>query len=140
MPAVHRLPVRVRYPEADPMGRLHHSRFLVYFEMGRTEMLRERGVTYRDMETTGRFIAIARADVRYRAGARYDDELIIETWVETIRGARIVFGNRLLRHDGHLGETIIAEATITGALLNAQGQVERFADEDIRFFLGDEGV
>jgi acyl-CoA thioester hydrolase len=135
MPAVHRLNIRVRYPEADPMGRLHHSVFLVYFEMGRTELLRERGVTYRDMETSGRFIAIADVHVRYRAAARYDDEVVVETWVEGVRGARIIFGNRMIRLDGSR-ETLLAEATITGALLDATGQLQRFTDEEVLFFAG----
>jgi acyl-CoA thioester hydrolase len=135
MPAVHRLNIRVRYPEADPMGRLHHSVFLVYFEMGRTELLRERGVTYRDMEASGRLIAIADVHVRYRAAARYDDEVIVETWVEGVRGARIIFGNRMIRMDGSR-EILLAEATITGALLDSTGQLQRFTDEEVLFFAG----
>ena len=140
MPAPHRLPVRVRYPEADPMGRLHHSRFLVYFEMGRTELLRDRGVTYRDMEAAGRFIAIAKVQVRYRGAARYDDLLTVETWIEDVRGARILFGNRLVRPGDPAGETVLADASITGVLVNAQGQLEQFTDEEIRFLMASEGV
>jgi acyl-CoA thioester hydrolase len=137
MPAVHRLPVRVRYPEADPMGRLHHSHHLVYFEMGRTELMRELGVTYRDMEAAGRFVAIAKVQVRYRSAARYDDQLIVETWIEDVRGSRILFGNRLVRPGDPAGDTVIAEASITGVLVDAQGQLGQFTDEEIRFLMGE---
>jgi acyl-CoA thioester hydrolase len=136
VPAIHRLPVRVRYPETDPMGRLHHSVFLVYFEMGRTEYMRQRGVTYRDMEAQGRFIPIVDLHVRYRAAARYDDELIVETWVESVRGARVFFGNRVVRSDP-TGPTVIAEATVCGALVGADGHPIRFSEEDEKIMLGE---
>ena len=135
MPHIHRMSVRVRYPEADPMGRLHHSRLLVYFEMGRTEYMRERGVAYADMERAGQFITITSADVKCRAAARYDEELIIETWVQEVRGARVFFGNRVLRADGGR-ETVIAEAVICGALLNAEGRPRRFTVEEAAMMLG----
>ena len=125
----HRITLRVRYPETDPMGRLHHANLLVYFEMGRTELLRERGLVYAEMEARGRYIAIAKAHVRYRAAARYDEELIVETLVREVRGARVVFANRLLR-EGAGGETLIAEAEITGALVDARGRPQRFTPEE----------
>ena len=137
MPEVHRLTVRVRYPEADPMGRLHHSVLLVYFEMGRTELMRCRGLVYAEMEARGCHIAIARADVRYRVAARYDDELIVETRVREVRGARVVFGNRVLRSGGEAGETLIAEAEITAALVGARGRPRRFSPEEKALLLGD---
>ncbi|MCX5654992.1 MAG: thioesterase family protein [Planctomycetota bacterium] len=136
MSYVHRLPVRVRYPESDPMGRLHHSVFLVYFEMGRTEYLRERGVAYADMERAGQYIAIVSADVKYRAAARYDEALLVETWVEGIRGARIFFKNRVVRPDGDGGDTVIAEATICGALIGPDGRPRRFPEEASTLMLG----
>jgi acyl-CoA thioester hydrolase len=135
MSGVHRLRVRVRYPEADPMGRCHHSAFLVYFEMGRTELMRERGLAYADMEARGRYIAIAEVHVRYRGAARYDDELVVETWVEAARGARVVFGNRVVR-PGADGGALVAEATVTGALVDARGKPQRFSDEEKALLLG----
>jgi len=136
MPHPHRLAVRVRYGEVDRGDRTHHSVYLVYFEMGRTELLRARGLAYADMERRGRFVAIAHADLRYRGAARYDDELIIETEVRQVRGARVVFGNRVLRADPG-GETVIAEATITGALIDAAGRPVRFTAQEAARLLGD---
>ncbi|MGB2796169.1 MAG: thioesterase family protein [Phycisphaerae bacterium] len=125
----HRLTVRVRYGEADPMGRLHHANLLVYFEMGRTELLREHGLVYAEMEARGRYVAIAEVHLRYHAAARYDEELIVETLVREVRGARVVFANRLLREDAG-GETVVAEAEITGALVDARGRPQRFTPEE----------
>jgi acyl-CoA thioester hydrolase len=136
MPHVHRLTVRVRYPEADPMGRLHHSVYLVYFEMGRTEYMRARGVSYRDMEARGRFIPIVDVQVKYRGAARYDDELVVETWVEEVRGARVFFRNRVVRSDP-TGETLIAEAAVCGALVGADGRPVRFTEEDEKVMRGE---
>jgi len=133
----HRMTVRVRYPEADPMGRLHHSVHLVYFEMGRTELLRTRGLAYREMEAQGRFIAIADIAIQYRGGAAYDDELVVETQVETVRGARVVFLSRLLRPNGGGDDAVVAEARITGAMIGADGRPQRFSDDERRLLLGE---
>jgi acyl-CoA thioester hydrolase len=121
--------VRVRYPEADPMGRVHHSVFPVYFEMGRTEYMRERGVAYAEMESRGFFIAIVNLEVKYKAGARYDDELEIQTWVDEVRGARVFFANRVVRRDAK-GETLIVEARVCGALIGRDGHPRRFSEEE----------
>jgi len=133
MPDAHRLTVRVRYPEADPGGRAHHAVFLEWFEMGRTELMRGRGITYADMERTGSFIAVIRADVRYRLPVVYDEEVTVETWVEEVRGARLVFGNRVLK--AGTGR-VAAEATITTALVDRDGRPRRFSDEAIARITG----
>ncbi len=67
----HEIEVRVRYAETDAMGLLHHANYFVYFEMGRTEMLRASGGTYREMEQAGIFIVVVEADCRYHRPARY---------------------------------------------------------------------
>ena len=131
----HRMTVRVRYSEADPMGRLHHSVYLVYFEMGRTEYMRVRGVAYAEMERRGMFIPIVSVQVRYRAVAHYDDVLVVETWVRDIRGARVFFANRVVREEAS-SETLIAEADVCGALVDSTGHPRRFSDDEIAVMLG----
>ena len=69
--------IRVRYAETDRMGLLHHANYLVYFEQGRTELLRSQGLSYRDMEDQGFLLVLTRAQVRYRSPARYDDLLTL---------------------------------------------------------------
>jgi acyl-CoA thioester hydrolase len=74
-----RTTIRVRYAECDPMGVAHHTAYPVWFEIGRTELLRERGYDYRDFEAQGTFLAVVSLEVRCRRPARYDDLLSLET-------------------------------------------------------------
>ena len=69
--------VRVRYTDCDPMGVAHHSVYPVWLEIARTELLREYGVAYGDLEAQGIYFVVARMDLRYRQPARYDDVLRI---------------------------------------------------------------
>src|SRR5919199_4166096 len=71
--------IRVRYAETDRMGLLHHANYLVYFEQGRTELLRAHGLAYKDLEDQGYLLVLARVEVRYRSPARYDDLLTLRT-------------------------------------------------------------
>lgn len=103
--------VRVRYAETDQMGVVYHANYLVWFEVGRVELMRQRGLDYKKMEIEeGCFIAVVEVTARYKAPARYDDELIVATTVVSVRGPVIRFGYRILRsEDRHLlceGETI----------------------------------
>ena len=81
----HLLDIRVRYAECDPMGVVHHTVYPVWFEMGRTELLRATGASYREFEEQGLFLVVVRLDVRYRQPARYDDELQLHTRLDRYR-------------------------------------------------------
>jgi acyl-CoA thioester hydrolase len=103
--------IRVRYAETDQMGVVYHANYLVWFEVGRVEFMRQRGLDYKKMEIEeGCWIAVVEATARYKAPAKYDDELAIETRVLKVRGPVIHFGYRILRvEDGLLlceGETV----------------------------------
>ncbi len=102
--------VRVRYAETDQMGVVYHANYLVWFEIGRVELIRAMGLSYKQLEQeTGCRIAVVEATARYRAPARYDDELVVETRLVAARGSVIRFGYRVVRPtDGALlceGET-----------------------------------
>lgn len=93
------------------MGVVYHANYLIWFEIGRVELMRQRGLDYGRMEAEeGCGIAVVEARVRYKAPARYDDDLMIETTVLKARGPIIQFGYRILREqDGTVlceGETI----------------------------------
>lgn len=111
--------IRVRYAETDRMGLLHHANYLVYFEQGRTELLRECGLTYRDMEDQGFLLVLTRIEVRYKQPARYDDVLVLHTIVERITSVRIDHRYELKR-DGHL----LAEGTSTLACIDRDGKIQ----------------
>ena len=83
--------VRVRYAETDQMGVVYHANYLVWFEVGRVEWIRQLGMDYKSMEQEGCSIAVVEANVRYKAPARYDDELIIRTRMTQARGAILRF-------------------------------------------------
>jgi acyl-CoA thioester hydrolase len=103
--------VRVRYAETDQMGVVYHANYLVWFEVGRVEFMRAHGLSYKQMELEeGCMIAVVEATARYRAPARYDEELLVETRLVSARGSLIRFGYRVVREeDGVLlceGETL----------------------------------
>ncbi|MEL7237935.1 MAG: thioesterase family protein [Planctomycetota bacterium] len=93
------LDIRVRYTEVDAMGYLHHSRYLQYFEMGRTELLRQYGVAYADLERSGTFVVVIEAAVRYRRPAKYDDVVTLRT-IESKRTPTRIFHDYELKRDG----------------------------------------
>jgi acyl-CoA thioester hydrolase len=103
--------VRVRYAETDQMGVVYHANYLVWFEVGRVELMRQRGLDYKRLELEeGCWIAVVEVTARYKAPARYDDELTIHTTVRSVRGPVIRFAYRIRRVvDGLLlceGETV----------------------------------
>jgi acyl-CoA thioester hydrolase len=89
--------VRVRYAETDQMGVVYHSNYLIWFEVGRVEFIRHLGMNYKAMEEEGCGISVVDVHARYRAPARYDDELVIETRLLAARGAVVRFGYRIIR-------------------------------------------
>lgn len=116
--------LRVRYAESDPMGYLHHSKFFEYFEMGRTELLRQAGFRYRDLEDRGVLFAVAKIECRFRAPARYDDELTLRTRIERMTRARIDHSYVLRR-----GDAILAEAASTLACIGRDGRLQPIPDD-----------
>jgi len=112
--------IRVRYAEVDRMGVVHHSRFWVYFEMGRTELLRAQGVDYREVEDAGVCLMVARGAVRFHAPARYDDVLVLTTRLAKMGQVKIDHAYELKRKsDGAL----IATAETTLASVDHDGQI-----------------
>jgi acyl-CoA thioester hydrolase len=97
-PVISEARVRVRYAETDQMGVVYHANYLVWFEVGRVEFIRSLGMDYRSMEhEDGIGIAVVDVSARYKAPARYDDELIIETRLLAARGVIVKFGYRIVR-------------------------------------------
>lgn len=90
--------LRVRYAETDQMGVVYHSNHLIWFEIGRVELMRQLGFSYRDMERDDKcFIAVAEARCRYRAPIYYDDEVIVRTKLTNVRESVVHFRYELVR-------------------------------------------
>ena len=121
--AVHEIEIRVRYQETDGQRRLHHANYFTYFEMGRTEMLRARGATYRQFEDAGLMMVVSEATCRYRAPAAYDDLLTLRTWVEQMGGASIKHGYEVIREG-----VIIATGATVVVCVDTEGKVRRLPD------------
>ena len=119
----HDLEIRVRYQETDAMGVLHHANYLTYFEMGRTELLRAAGFTYKQIEADGLYMVIVRVECRYRRPARYDDLLRLRTTTKRATAARIDHEYQLYR-----GDELLAEAETTLACVDRQGALQRVPD------------
>ena len=117
-PAVNETRFRVRYAETDQMGVVYHSNHFIWFEIGRVELLRQLGFSYRAMESEDQcYIAVVDARCRYRAPARYDDEIIVRTYLKNVRDSVIHFAYQLLRAaDG----TLLAEGETTHIVTDAQ--------------------
>ena len=95
-PNIHQ--VRVRYAETDQMGIVYYANYLVWFELGRVELLRSLGMAYSQLETEHECILpVVEANCRYRAPARYDDEILIETRPSLLRASVVKFSYRILR-------------------------------------------
>lgn len=132
--ATHTITFRVRYEEVDQMGVVHHSRYLGYFEQGRIELMRALALPHRTQEQRGQPLTLKSVEVRYKAPARYDDVLRLETWVEEARAARVVFRNRLYRAEPDPRDRPLAEATIVAAAIDPQGAVRRLSDDELAAF------
>ena len=120
----HEIKFRVRYPETDGMGVVHHSRFFQYFEMGRVELLRASGVSYAQLEMEGVLFVVVKVECRYKAPARYDDELTLLTKIVKKTHVRIDHEYVLKRDD-----TVIAQASTTIACVDRQGNLREIPGE-----------
>ena len=116
--AEHTIRLRVRYPEVDAMGYLHHSRYLQYFEMGRVELLREQGTSYADLERAGVFFVVTKAELRYRQPARYDEDVTLRTMC--VKQTHVRYDHRYELKRENL---LLAEGSTTIACVNREGQV-----------------
>lgn len=92
--------VRARYSETDQMGVVYHANYLPWMEVGRVELCRALGLGYRDMEADGVLLAVAEVNCRYSSPARYDDEIVIRTRIESANPRMVRFDYDITTEDG----------------------------------------
>jgi acyl-CoA thioester hydrolase len=116
--------LRVRYAETDQSGVVYHSNYLIWLEVGRVELCRDHGFNYRDMEIEAdAFLPVTELSVKYRASARYDDEILIRTRVARLRSRAISFEYQVIREsDG----TLLVEGKTDHIVMNSQGKARAF--------------
>lgn len=108
---------RTRYVECDAMGYLHHAKYWEYFEHARTELLRDRGIRYRDLEADGVFFVVYKAACKYLVPIRYDDLVVVTVTVERITRTRVDHSYTVTRDDD-----LVCEATSTLACVGRDGR------------------
>jgi acyl-CoA thioester hydrolase len=113
---------RVRYAETDQMGVVYYANYLIWFEVGRTELLRSLGWSYREMEHEGIGLPVIEASCLYHRPARYDDELEIRTRGTLLSAVRMQFDYEIVRNPG--GELIVSGRTLHAAV-NGEGRPAR---------------
>lgn len=116
----HEIEIRVRYQETDAQGRVHHANYINYFEIGRVEMLRSGGVSYRQFEETGLMLVVVDVRCDYFLPAKYDDLLTLRTSIVRARGVRIQHAYKI-----SLGEELLAKGKTTVACIDRNGNVTR---------------
>ena len=117
--------VRVRYAETDQMGIVYYANYLVWFELGRVEVLRSLGLAYSRLESDhGCLLPVIEARCRYRSPARYDDEIVIETRPAMLRGTVLKFAYRVYRKPDQKGKEreLLAEGETAHVVCDEQLQ------------------
>ncbi len=115
-----RLDIRVYYEDTDFSGAVYHAQYLKFFERGRTEYLRARGVHHSELIEDGLAFAVTHMEIWFDKAARIDDEVIVETRARTVGGARVELEQAILR-----GTTPIARAEVTIAMVDRHGKAAR---------------
>ncbi len=98
----HKISIRVRYAETDQMGVVYHGNYAQYFEMGRVEWLRNKGVSYKELEDSGVMLPVVSLSMNYKKPAYYDDELTVVTKLAFLGGVKIEFIYEIINQKGEL--------------------------------------
>jgi acyl-CoA thioester hydrolase len=115
--------LRVRYAETDAMGIVYHTNYIVWFEVGRGEFMRQRGGNYREFEEQGLYLPVTEVDARFVAPARYDDAVVVRTWVAEARSRSVTMYYEVLMQD--TGQLLVTGHT-KHFCTDREGRVRRF--------------
>jgi acyl-CoA thioester hydrolase len=131
-PTVLETRLRVRYAETDQMNVVYHSNYVIWFEVGRVEFMRQLGITYRDLEQRDQLhLPVVEVRCRYKAPARYDDEITIRTHIARLRSSLIQFQYQVLRAEDGL---LLAEGESTHVAVDASMVKTPFPEKYMHIF------
>lgn len=119
--------VRVRYGETDKMGYVYYGNYPLYFEIGRTELMRSFGYSYHKIEEMGIMLPVKTLDIKYHKAAKYDDLLTIKTSIKELPGVRITFYYEIYNEDNEL----LNEGSTMLIFIDAESRRPRKAPDDI---------
>ncbi len=121
----HTISIRPRYAETDQGGVVHHSVYPVWFEMGRTELLRANGLAYKELEQAGVFFVVAELTIKYRQPAKYDEDLELETSCSNVTASKVEHTYKLTRSsDG----AVLVEGSSVLACVRSDGRLRRIPE------------
>jgi acyl-CoA thioester hydrolase len=124
--------LRVRYAETDQMGVVYHSNHLIWFEVGRVELMRQMGFSYRDMEREdGCYIAVAEVKCRYRAPVYYDEEVVVRTRLKSARESVVLFAYELVRAETG---ALLAEGETTHIVTDSSMKIAALPEKYLKVF------
>ena len=123
--AADEMKLRVRYAETDQMGRAYYAWYLVWFEAGRTNFLRNAGLAYKDLEKRGVFLPVKRVAAHYERPVRYDDEITVRTRIKKFGPASVVFEAEVVTESGETA----CRGEVELAVTDAGGRVSRWPDD-----------
>ncbi|MFN3532651.1 MAG: acyl-CoA thioesterase [Candidatus Brocadia sp.] len=130
---IYEIKTRVRYQETDQMGIVYYGNFFTYFEMGRTEYLRNLGLPYSELEKEQIYFPVTETHCRFRSPAHYDDVLIVQTWISELKHATVKFNHKVIR-DGD--NKLIAGGFSKLACLNASRKPIPMPEKLLRLLQG----
>jgi len=116
---------RVRFAETDLMGIVHHASYVIYLEEARVDFIRQIGASYADLEAEGYSLAVNEINVRYKTPARFDQQLIVRTWLEEVRSRTVAFGYEVIESES---KTLLATAQVKLICVDRAGQVKRIPE------------
>ena len=125
-PVICEMQLRARYAETDAMGIVHHCNYIVWFEAGRVEYMRQIGSSYAEVEKSGHSFAVSEIGARYLAPAYFDDLVTVRTWLEDVRSRTIAFRYEILHAE--TGKLLVTGFT-HHICINAQGKVTSIPKE-----------
>lgn len=125
---------RVNYSETDQMGLVYHANYVIWLDMARTEHLRGTGVTYKEMEEQGVYLAVTDLQVRYRRAARYDDLVRVRCWVREVASRQVTFGYAVERAGPNQTTELLATA-VTSLMALDRGHSPTRIPEHVRELL-----
>lgn len=128
---IHRCRHRVLYGDTDAAAVVYNANYLRYFELGRTEFMRDRICTYRDIEQLGFVLPVIECHIRFKAPARYDDLLIIETILTDLKKVTCTFSYRIMQEEDSSRPRLLAKGSTTLASITRQGKLTPLPDEII---------
>ncbi|MFN8471334.1 MAG: thioesterase family protein [Anaerolineae bacterium] len=124
-------PIRVRYAETDQMGIAHHTAYIVWFEAGRSDWMRQQGYSYADFEKAGYLLPLSEVGARFVLPALYDEEVIVQTWISELRSRKLQFSYQVVRPPE---STLLVTGFSTHIVTDKAGRVTTFPAE-VRQFL-----